>query len=310
MLMSICITGATGFVGKELVKSHLVTHILGRENVPGNHMYFPIETIDGSTDFSQLFRDVSFQCLVHLAGVAHKKDVYSTELFNINTDGTLNLARQAANAGLKRFVFVSSIGVLGQFSFNNPFNYTDAPYCHNAYTLSKYNAEVGLRKIAEDTGMEVVIVRPTLVYGVNAPGNFGLLTKIVHKSPILPFYLVNNKRDFISVQNLSDLLLTCAVHPDSAGHTFLASDMETVSIKEFTDAIAKGLGKKIIQLPIPVFLMRFAGKLIGQSEMVEQLVGNLQVNTSNISKVLGWKPPLSIEESMVSLLTVKNREKK
>jgi len=118
---------------------------------------------------------------------------------------------------------------------------------------------------------------------------------------LLPFALTNNRRDFISVQNLADLLVTCAQHPNASGHTFLASDGETVSIKAFTNAIAKGLNKSLIQLPIPTSLMRFAGKLLGKSAMVEQLVGNLEVDSSNLKEVLDWVPPYTMEESMAFL---------
>jgi nucleoside-diphosphate-sugar epimerase len=191
--------------------------------------------------------------------------------------------------------------VNGHVTLEKPFSIFDEPKPLNSYTNSKYDAEIGLRKIAAETGLEVVIVRPTLVYGPNAPGNFGLLTKLVNKLPLLPFGLTNNKRDFIAVQNLADLLITCASHPNAAGHTFLASDMETVSIKQFTSAIAEGQGRKVFQLPIPVSLMRLAGKLMGKSAMVEQLVGNLQVDSSNLKEVLGWTPPYTMKQAMATL---------
>jgi nucleoside-diphosphate-sugar epimerase len=140
-----------------------------------------------------------------------------------------------------------------------------------------------------------------LVYGPNAPGNFGLLTTLVQKLPVLPFGLANNKRDFIAVQNLADLLITCVSHPNAAGHTFLAADMKPISIKDFTNAIADGLGRQVLQLPISVSFMRLVGKIIGKSAMVEQLVGNLQVDTSNVKEVLGWTPPLTMQQAMATL---------
>ena len=147
----------------------------------------------------------------------------------------------------------------------------------------------------------MVIVRPTLVYGPNAAGNFGALTRLVNKLPALPFGLANNKRDFIAVQNLVDLLITCANHPKAAGHTFLASDGETMSIKEFTNAIADGLDKRLIQLPVPISLMKLVGKLLGKSAMVEQLVGNLEVDSSNLQEVLDWTRPYTMKQAMSSL---------
>ena len=203
--------------------------------------------------------------------------------------------------GISRFVFVSSIGVNGASTSRRPFSVYSEPTPNNAYARSKYEAELGLKKIAEKTGLEVVIVRPTLVFGHDAPGNFGALTRLVNKLPILPFGLANNRRDFISVQNLADLLVTCATHPNAVGHTFLASDGETVSVKQFTNAIADGLGKKVIQLPVPVSVMRLVGKLTGKSAMIEQLYGNLEVDSSNIKEVLGWTPPLTMRQAMATL---------
>lgn len=250
-----------------------------------------------------LFENI--RCVIHLAGLAHSRLYSEKEFQSVNLHGTLNFARQAAEAGVKRFVFISTILINGSSTSVAPFDAMSSPNPYNNYAKSKHEAEIGLKKIAEETGLEVVIIRSTLVYGPKAPGNFGLLTKLVKNLPLLPFGLSKNKRDFISVQNLADLLLTCANHPDAAGHTFLASDGFPVSIKEFTNAIAKGLGKSLIQLPIPISLMRFAAKLTGKTVMAEQLLGNLQVDSSNIKEVLDWVAPFTMEQSM-ALLTEKH----
>ncbi|EGT3627893.1 NAD-dependent epimerase/dehydratase family protein [Morganella morganii] len=300
--MSILLTGGTGFVGEHFCRVNPDCTVVIREGttVPTyvNNKVFQVGTIGPDTIWKDTLSGIS--TIVHLAGIAHKRNV-KPEIFNlINADSTINLAKQAAENGIKRFVFVSSIGVNGNASMV-PFSYMDREQPHDAYSHSKYNAEFGLKKLGDETGLEVVIVRPTLVYGPKAPGNFGLLTKLVKKLPVLPFGQANNKRDFIAVQNLADLLIVCATHPNAAGHTFLASDMETVSIKQFTNAIAEGLGKKVLQLPIPVSLMRLAGKLMGKSTMVEQLVGNLQVDSSNIKEILNWTPPLTMKQAMATL---------
>ncbi|MPY01382.1 NAD-dependent epimerase/dehydratase family protein, partial [Salinivibrio sp. VYel4] len=264
---------------------------------------YTVDSIDGNTDWSGAFDGMDI--VIHLAGLAHvlnNKDKGSLDEYReVNTCGTINLARQAAKSGVKRFIFVSSIGVNGPLTIDSPFTSDMKAKPHNLYAQSKYEAEIGLKRIAEKKGLELVIIRPTLVYGPNAPGNFGMLSKLVKKLPFLPFGLANNRRDFISVQNLADLLFTCATHPKAAGHTFLASDSETVSIKQFTNAIAKGLGKKTFQLPVPVALMRLAGKLVGKSDMIEQLYGNLEVDSSNIKEVLGWTPPYTMDQSMALL---------
>ncbi|ELW1717339.1 TPA: NAD-dependent epimerase/dehydratase family protein [Vibrio cholerae] len=295
--MRILLTGADGFIGKELSKNFNMYRRVVRTKVDLTKKdTFFVDSIDERTCWSGAFDNIS--SVVHLAGLAHSSSYSESEYRYVNTEGTLRLASQAAESGIRRFVFVSSIGVNGEASALHPFSPNDFAKPHNSYALSKYEAELGLKEISKQTGMEVVIVRPTLVYGPNAPGNFGMLTKLVRKLPVLPFGLANNRRDFISVQNLADLLITCATHPKAAGHTFLASDSETVSIKQFTNAIAKGLGKKIYQLPVPVALMRFAGKSVGKSDMIEQLYGNLEVDSSNIKEVLGWTPPYTMEQSM------------
>ncbi|GIC16470.1 UDP-glucose 4-epimerase [Vibrio cholerae] len=299
----ILLTGASGFIGKSLSSLNLpIRRVLRAYPDDSDQItdFVVVSDIADSLQLSGAFNDV--KSVIHLAGVAHHTGSNSLEFYNdTNVKGTLTLAEEASRANVKRFVFVSSIGVNGTSTIGAPFTPHSTENPHNHYAQSKYDAELGLKKIAENTGLEVVIVRPVLVYGVNAPGNFGLLTKLVSKLPILPFGLVNNRRDFIAVQNLADLLVTCATHPAAAGHTFLASDCETVSTKHFTNAIAEGLGKKVVQVPIPVNLMRFVGKLTGKSTMIEQLCGDLEVDSSNIKEVLGWTPPLTMKQAMATL---------
>lgn len=306
--MNIMLTGGSGFIGQCFSKQYSVKRYVTRnEGKRVNLNDFMVPCFGSSTKWDGAFDEIDV--VVHLAGLAHSGTHVTSDYKEVNIDGTLRLARSAAKAGVKRFVFVSSIGVNGLSTLDAPFSLESKPNPHSAYAESKYEAELELKKIALKTGLEVVIVRPTLVYGAEAPGKFGILTRLVDKLPCLPFGLVNNRRSFISVQNLAHLLSTCAIHPEAAGHTFLASESDTVSIKEFTNAIAKGLGKKVYQLPVPVSLMRFAGKLLGKSTMVEQLVGNLQVDSSDLKKVLGWTPPYTMEESM-ALLKEQSKERK
>lgn len=300
MAVKVLLTGASGFIGSYLRFSDSVIRCVVREGeIIPNKDCFIIKKLTRTTDWSGAFDCIG--TVIHLAGLAHASDYTDEELNEVNYNSVIHLANSAFLSGVKRFVFVSSIGVNGTFTSDKPFTFNESECPHNSYARSKYNAEVGLKKLAVETGLEVVIVRPTLVYGPNAPGNFGLLTKLVEKLPLLPFGLANNKRDFIAVQNLADLLITCAIHPNAAGHTFLASDMETVSIKQFTNAIADGLDKKTFQLPIPVSLMRLVGKFTGKSAMIEQLYGNLQVDSYNIKEVLDWTPPLTMKQAMATL---------
>ena len=298
MVNRILLTGASGFIGSHLKNSDDILSIVIRKNeIDHSKPSFEIDSLTKNTCWNNAFNDID--SIIHLAGLAHSNHFSESDYNSVNTQGTLKLANDAAKAGVKRFVFVSSIGVNGSSTLTGkPFRSTSKVKAHNIYAKSKLDAEIGLKKIAEETGLEVVIVRPTLVYGPNAPGNFGLLTKLVTKLPLLPFGLVNNKRSFIAVQNLTDLLLICAKHPNAAGHTFLASDSKSISTKEFTSAIAKGLNKSIYQLSVPISIMRLGAKLIGKQSMAEQLLDNLEVDSSNAFDVMGWKPPYTMEQAM------------
>lgn len=300
--MKLLLTGATGFIGKELLNisnnfsavSDIL--VLSRKTVPThNHKIF-------ASLFDVTAKDLTgFDVFIHLAGVAHSPLTSDSDYELYNTQLTLHLAQEAVRANIKRFVFVSSIGVNGNRTQENMFSVYDKVHPHNSYAKSKWNAELGLKKIADETGLEVVIVRPTLVYGKNAPGNFKLLSRLVQKLPFLPFGLTNNKRGFIAVKNLADLLITCAYHPNASSMTFLASDGKAISTKEFTNAIAKSFMKPILQIPVPVIFMRVAAKCIGKSAMLEQLVGNLEVDSSNLQDVLDWHPPYTMEQAMFNL---------
>ncbi|WP_264404144.1 NAD-dependent epimerase/dehydratase family protein [Vibrio owensii] len=294
------VTGATGFVGQKLTQLNQNFRCVIRA---GEHHSFAdsytVPTIDASTDWSNCFEGVD--AIIHLAGLAHNKSYTDAEYRAVNTDGTLRLALKAAEAGVKRLVFVSSIGVNGANSHDSVFLPSDVANPHNSYAQSKHEAELGLWDISKQTGLEVVIVRPTLVYGPNAPGNFGMLTKLVNSIPFLPFGLANNRRDFISVNNLVDLLIVCAKHKNAPGNIFLASENNSVSIRDFVNAIASGQGRNVFQIPIPIGLMRFAGLVTGKSTMIEQLFGNLEVDSSNLKDILNWTPPYSMKDSMAML---------
>lgn len=299
--MTILLTGATGFIGKfvSTTLNSQCRHVVRKSYKGTFSNEFVIDDIDPVICWDGAFTNC--EVVIHLAGLAHSNSATAQDYQSVNVDATLNLAKEAAIAGIKRFVFVSSILVNGPFTNGQPLTNKDIPNPQNAYAVSKLNAELGLKKIATETKMELVIVRPTLVYGPNAPGNFANLCKLVKFFPILPFGLTQNKRNFISVHNLADLLIVCAKHPYAAGHVFLASDNYSISTKEFTNAIALGLNKKISQIPIPLFLVRLVAKIIGKSAVVDQLFGNLEVDSSNLKEILEWSPPYTMHESMALL---------
>lgn len=300
--MTILLTGATGFIGKAIYATNKNSFrcVVRNANQYILNDVFEVDGIHSTTNWDSAFQgDVN--SVIHLAGLAHSASYTDEEFFEVNTEGTIHLASEAAKAGVKRFVFVSSIGVNGTNTFGKAFDENEIPKPHNGYAKSKLRAEQGLQMIAKETGLEVVIIRPTLVYGANAPGNFGSLTKLIKKLPFLPFGSCANKRSFISVTNLSDFIYTCTIHPKAAGETFLISDGKPISTKDFTNAIAKGLCTSLVQLPIPITLMKRAAKLLGKSHQANQLIGELEVDSSKANRLLGWTPPETMAQAMDKL---------
>lgn len=305
MSKTILLSGVTGFVGSKLfevlVKESFIVKTIVRCRVDDVHPYsFSVGDINSKTDFTPAL--LNTEVVIHLAARAHilaesSKDPLS-EFRIVNTDATLNLARQAAKAGVRRFIFLSSIGVNGINSNMSPFSIDDSPAPLEDYAISKLEAEIGLLKIAAETGMEIVIIRPPLVYGPNAPGNFGNLTKLVSKNLPLPFGAIYNKRSFVSLDNLVDLIITCINHPNAANQTFLVSDDHDVSTTELLNEMSRASGKKPKLIPVPVFVLRLVGRLTGKLSLVNRLCGSLQVDISHTKDVLGWKPPVSFQDGI------------
>jgi len=306
--MKILITGSNGFIGSNLTNKLYKKHVvIGHGKTSGKtsniNSFFKIN-INIKTNWRECLSDVN--TIIHLAAVAHNNSNDPEYINEVNVKGTINLAEQAAKSGVKRFIFISSIGVLGNSTSNTvPFDEHSKTAAHSPYAQSKLVAENALLKIAEETKLEVVIIRPVLVYGVGAPGNFGKLVNLVNNVPMLPFAKCKNKRSFISVDNLVDFISTCIEHPKAKNEIFCISDGNDVSIRGFTDGIATGLNKKLIQLPIPVSIFKLLGKITGKSEAIEQLVGDLQVDSSKARQLLGWAPPFTMAETL-SKLRIKN----
>ena len=241
--------------------------------------------------------------VVHCAGRAHVMTDTATEPLTafrtVNMDGTLNLARQAVDAGVKRFVFISSIGVNGaQTALGRSFSETNKPNPHNAYALSKWEAEQGLLRVADETGLEVVIIRPPLVYGYGAPGNFGALMRAVQRGWPLPLGTVCNRRSLVALDNLVDFIVTCITHPQAVNQTFLLSDGQDLSTTELVRGMAKAAGVPARLLPVPVWVLQTGATLLGKGNAVQRLCGNLQVDISKAKQLLGWVPPVSVDEGL------------
>lgn len=299
--MNVVVTGVTGFIGRSLVpilleSGHFIRKVVRTPVTEKNNSIFQVDSINLGTEWRDCFKGID--AVVHLAGIAHSGNYSKEEYECVNTHGTLNMAKSAAKSGVKRFIYISTIGVNGNDSGDGVFSSSDIPNPHNDCSFSKYHAEVGLQKIAEDYGMGLFIIRPVLVYGKNAPGNFSLLLKVIKKISILPFGLINNRRSFISVDNLCDLLKTCLEHTSVDGGVFLASEGDAISTKDFSKAIAQGYGKVAYNLPIPLIILHYCSKLVGKPQLIKQLTSNLEVDTRAIKKTLNWSAPYTMQESM------------
>ena len=301
-------TGVTGFIGKALCKRVALNGWQVRGTIrsmeqtvvlPTGVEVVQIKSIGRDTDWSDALFGVD--AVVHLAARVHvMRDVVADPLSAfrlVNVAGTERLARVAAMNGVKRFVFVSSIKVNGE-ACEKPFTEHDIPAPKDPYGVSKWEAEQVLHKIAEDTGLEVVIIRLPLVYGPGVKANFLSLFKIVDRGIPLPLANVNNHRSLIDLGNLVDAITTCISHPNAAGQTYLVSDGEDVATPELIQRVAAALGRPARLFPFPPSLMRFAGKFFGKSDAVERLLGSLTIDSSKIQRELGWKPPYTMEQGL------------
>lgn len=306
--MRVLVTGANGFVGRQLC-AELVRRGQNVRAAMRNRTGFGvvgcevagITGLEADTAWEDALRGI--EVVVHLAARVHvmREDAADplAEFRRANVAGSENLARQAAVAGVKRLVYVSSIGVNGlSTTMAQSFSETEMPTPHNAYALSKWEAEQALHRIADETGLEIVIVRPPLVYGPGAPGNFAQLMKVLGRGIPLPLASVHNLRSLIYVGNLVDALIACATHPAAAGQTYLVSDGEDVSTPELLHQLGSAMGKPARLLPCPPTLLKFAGRLIGKAGQVERLLGSLRVDSGKIRRELDWTPPYTLRQGL------------
>jgi len=305
--MRFLITGASGFVGRPLCEElfhrdyQVRAAMRSRGQLSAAGETVTVVAIDGETDWSAALSGVD--AVMHLAARVHvMKDKAAdplTEFLKVNLYGTSNLAQQAAGAGVKRFVYVSSVKVNGeQTTVNRPFLESDEPDPQDPYGMSKWRAEQDLQRIAHETGLEVVIVRPPLVYGPGVKGNFISLLAAIDRGIPLPLAGANNVRSLVYVGNLVDALIACATHPAAAGQTYLVSDGEDVSTALLVDMIARSLGRNSRAFNFPPGILRTVATVLGRAEQMNRLFGSLRVNDKKLRRELDWSPPYTLEQGL------------
>ena len=306
-LNTVLVTGANGFVGKPLCLALLAQGQAVRAAVRGanrqveNCGTVAVGELNGETDWTNALPGI--KVVVHLAARAHVMNDTSTdalaEFRRVNVEGTLHLARQAVKAGVQRFIFISSIKVNGEGTLpGHPYTTEDLPDPVDPYGISKREAEDALRQLAIDTGLEVVIIRPPLIYGPGVKANFLSMIRFLDKGVPLPLAAIHNQRSLLALDNLIDLIITCIHNPAAANQTFLVSDGEDISTPELLQRTAAALGKKAWLLPIPGFLLAWGATLIGKQAMAQRLCGSLQVDISKTCTLLDWKPPVKVDEAL------------
>ena len=304
----ILVTGATGFVGsrlvERLVENNKVIKACIRQN---NKKIFPgavttqIDGLTANTDWAAALSDV--KTVIHSAARVHVMNDLSAdplvEFRKVNVEGTLNLARQAAAAGVRRFIFISSIKVNGEGTEpGKPYTADDIPAPSDPYGISKLEAEQGLLRLATETGMEVTIIRPVLVYGPGVKANFLSMMKWLGKGIPLPLGAIHNKRSLVALDNLVDLVITCLDHPAAANQVFRVSDGEDLSTSDLLRRMGKALGKPARLLPVPASWLNLAATLVGKRNVAQRLCGSLQVDIEKTRQLLGWTPPLSVDQGL------------
>lgn len=305
---TVLVTGANGFIGSAVcpdlaARAYRVRGVARHKRVASvdGFEFLSMDEIDENTDWAEALDGVD--SVVHLAARVHlMREVAAdplAEFRRTNVALTLNLARQAAAAGVRRFIFISSIKVNGEVTpVGQPFCADDVPHPTDPYGISKYEAEQGLLMLAAETGLEVVIIRPVLVYGRGVKANFRSMMHWLLKGWPLPLGALPNRRSFVALDNLADLIAMCVQHPAAANQVFLASDGEDLSISGLLRRAGAALGRPARLIPVPVMVLRAGARLVGQEAVIQRLCDSLQVDISKTQRVLGWIPPVDVDDAL------------
>lgn len=301
---NVLVTGALGFVGRALCSRLAADGSRVRAASRNSQQDLPAEQviisgIDPQTDWTEALASVG--TVVHLAAHVHvmKSGAEDERLFNeVNVAGTRHLAESAAASGVRRFIYLSTVKVHGEQTEEQPFSEQSPFSPQDAYSRSKAEAEAILKRIGQASSMEIVIIRPPLVYGPGVKANFLQLLKLVHRRIPLPLGAIHNARSLIYLDNLVDAVMTCIQHPSAANEAFLVSDGEDLSTADLVRMIAKAMGVRVFLPPVPPDLLRFGGKMLGKGDIVGRLTESLQVDSSFIQNKLGWIPPHTAEEGL------------
>lgn len=302
--MKILVTGATGFIGNALLH-RLATEpdyqVTGSTRQPSQGLsiapLIQVDNANAATDWSAALQDVN--TVIHVAAHLATRGSTLEELRSTNVDGTLTLARQALSAGAQRFIFISSVGVNGSTTQHVPFNEISLPAPTDDYARSKLEAEQALQKLLHGTAMDLVIIRPPLVYAGHAPRNFSKLMQWVGSGIPMPFAAIHNRRSMIALENLVDFIALCVKHPAAANELFLVSDGIDLSTAELVKHLAKGMGRRVRLVPVPEPLLRQGARLLGKGPMYSTLCASLVVDSDKARQLLGWNPPLATIDALI-----------
>lgn len=305
----ILVTGGTGFVGTAVLcklaedGTHPIRTAVRKSNaaVPCGVEKVIVEALTANTDWTAALSTVN--AVVHCAARVHIMDDTAqnplVEFRRVNVHGTLALARQAAAAGVQRFIFISSIKVNGEMTeLGAPFTADDVPLPIDPYGVSKLEAEQGLRELEAQTGMEVVIIRPPLIYGPGVKANFSVMMRWLARGIPLPLGAIHNQRSLVALDNMVDLIITCLRHPHAAGQTFLVSDGQDISTTELLQRMAHAMGHRARLIPVPAGMLKLGAKLMGKPDIAQRLCSSLQVDIQKTRSILGWVPPLTLDQGL------------